>query len=429
MSRIDAGRYLPEMIEARRRIHEYPEEGWTEFATTAFIIAKLRSMDLNPLFGRDVLDVDSIMGRREEVVQKALKEVRARTDVDQGIIDELDGYTGAMVEIDTGRPGPCTALRFDIDCVTNSESDDPAHEPCRLGFASKRPGLMHSCGHDAHAAVGLGVAKWVVEHKDELKGRVKLVFQPAEEGVRGAAPMAAKGIVDDADYLVGSHVGCEFGLGEVGVLEHGFLATTKLDARFTGVRAHAGGDPEKGRSALVAAAAAVMALQGISRHSEGDTRIAIGTLRAGEGRNVVAADAFMELEVRGETSEVNQFMTEEACRMLKGAAAMYGVEVEITKAGEAEAYQCDPEVVEMLLDAAAEIPEVESARAFATNRGSEDCSMLAKRVREKGGKAGFFCWGCRHNGHHRSDFDVQDEASMPIGFKMMTGFLLRANKR
>lgn len=429
MTRIEAVDYLSEMVEARRRLHKYPEEGWTEFATTAFIIEKLRGMGLDPIYGRDVLDVASIMGRSQAVVEEALRQVRLKSDVDLNILDELDGYTGAMVEIDTGRPGPCTALRFDIDCVKNSESYSPEHEPCRLGFASQRPGLMHSCGHDAHAAVGIGVARWVVDHKDELKGRIKLLFQPAEEGVRGAAPMAAKGIVDNADYLVGSHVGCEFGLGEVGVLEHGFLATTKLDAKFTGVRAHAGGDPEKGRSALVAAAAAVMALQGISRHSEGDTRIAIGTLRAGEGRNVVAAEAIMELEVRGETSDVNKFMTEEACRMLKGAAAMYGVNVEITKAGEAESYQCDQEVVEMLLDAAKEIPEVSSARAFTTNRGSEDCSMLAKRVRERGGKAGFFCWGCHHNGHHRADFDVQDEESIPVGFKMMTGFLLRANGR
>ena len=108
------------------------------------------------------------MGRRDEVVEKAWEDAHQVKDIDLSVLDALERYTGAMVEIDTGRPGPCTALRFDIDCVVNSESTDPAHLPNKLGFASTRPGLMHSCGHDAHASLGLAIAHWVVDHKDQL---------------------------------------------------------------------------------------------------------------------------------------------------------------------------------------------------------------------------------------------------------------------
>ena len=82
------------------------------------------------------------------------------------------------------------------------ETDDPSHEANLGGYASERPGLMHACGHDGHTAVGLAVAEWVKEHADELCGRFKFIFQPAEEGTRGAEPLAESGVADDIDYLV-----------------------------------------------------------------------------------------------------------------------------------------------------------------------------------------------------------------------------------
>ena len=92
---------------------------------------------------------------------------------------------------------------------------------------------MHACGHDAHTAIGLGLAEVLAELKDELKGKIKLVFQPAEEGVRGARAMAEAGVVDDVDYMIGVHVGvrCKK-LGELICGGTGFLATTKLDVTY-----------------------------------------------------------------------------------------------------------------------------------------------------------------------------------------------------
>lgn len=93
-----------------------------------------------------------------------------------------------------------------------------------------------------------------MDHKDELVGKVKLIFQPSEEGTRGSSPMTAAGVVDDVDWFFGGHIGTECHSHEVGVCHDVFLATVKFDVDFTGLESHAGAAPEKGRSALLAAA-------------------------------------------------------------------------------------------------------------------------------------------------------------------------------
>jgi metal-dependent amidase/aminoacylase/carboxypeptidase family protein len=87
------------------------------------------------------------------------------------------------------------------------EAAEEKHRPFREGFASVNKGAMHACGHDGHTATGLGVAEVLVGLKDRLAGTVKLIFQPAEEGVRGAKAMVARGVVDDVKYVVGAHLG------------------------------------------------------------------------------------------------------------------------------------------------------------------------------------------------------------------------------
>lgn len=408
-------RYENEIVEWRRRFHRVPEEGWTEFETTAAVIERLESLGFAVKIGTDVINPEAVMGRNPTLVEEAEDRAR-RAGVPETLLRRMAGFTGCAGEIDTGRPGKTVGFRFELDCVVTGESDSPDHPPVREGFASTRPGLMHACGHDGHAAVGLGLAHWIADHLDELQGRFVLLFQPAEEGVRGAGAMAASGIADGLDYLFAAHAGCEFGPGEVGVLTHGFLATTKLDVYYEGIPAHAGSDPEKGRSALAAACQAVTSVLGIPRHSEGASRIAVGRLVAGEGRNVVPAHAFFQMEVRGATQAVNDFMTAETVRIIEGMATVYGIRCRIEKAGEAAVFECDEECVSILEKAARSVPAVSSVRRFTTERGSEDCSMLARRVRSKGGKAGYFCFGCRHCGHHRPDFDIQDTVSLPEAF-------------
>lgn len=121
-----------------------------------------------------------------------------------------------------------------------------------------------------------------------------------------------------------------------------FLASTKLDATFTGLAAHSGADPQKGKNALLAGAAAALAIHGITRPIGEVTALNVGTLVAGQGRNVVAPNAFMQLEVRGETEELNAYMRDQAIRKIKASADMYDCQVDIVKAGEATEFKPDP---------------------------------------------------------------------------------------
>ena len=311
--------------------------------------------------------------------------------------------------------------------MEDRETDNPEHLPNKLGFASERPGFMHACGHDGHTAVGLAVAHWLVMNKDRLCGRFILIFQPAEEGVRGARAMAASGLVDHVDYFLGGHVGGDAKLGEIAVMDGGFLASTKFDVSIEGTPAHAGNSPELGHSALMAACAASLMIQGIPRNSHGETRVSVGKLEAGEGRNVIPAHAKLQMEVRGETMAVNQFMADYVYDIFAGVDKAYRVKSTVTKAGESETLMPCPEIYPVLEKVMAKIPGTKLLPRVHSGAGSEDCALFIRRVIEHGGKAGFVLYGCNHHGHHRPDFEIQDEISLPIAFRIFTGFAEEVN--
>jgi aminobenzoyl-glutamate utilization protein A len=277
---------------------------------------------------------------------------------------------------------------------------------------------MHACGHDAHTAIGLALARYLMDHRDEFCGTIKLIFQPAEEGTRGAAAMASAGVVDDVDWLFGAHMGTSAGSGELMVVTGGFLSTTKFDVDFTGTASHAGGNPEKGRSALIAAANAAIMLTAIPRTSQGDTRISVGRLDAGEGRNITPVHAHMECEVRGATDAANRFMMERARAVIEGCAIAQGVTWTLTKTGEACTLYTDEEALGVMRQAVRQVPGTTLSDAVGV--GSEDCTVLMRRVAERGGHAGYFLAGCSHHGHHRPDFDVQDEVNLKPALETFT---------
>ena len=417
----DKTKYYEEMVRNRRELHKRPEEGWTEFETTYFVVSFLRNLGLPVTVGKANINESEVLGRDPQLVKDGM--VRALNHgVPQSFLDETEGYTGAVAVLDTGRPGPTTAFRADMDCVLVRETDDEAHLPNRLGFASERPGFMHACGHDGHTAVGLEVARWLVDHKNELCGRFKLIYQPAEEGVRGARAMAAAGVVDDVDYFISGHVGGLAKLGEIGVMDGGFLASTKFDIDIEGQPAHAGNAPQLGHNALMAACAASMMLQGIPRNGDGTTRVSVGTLHAGEGRNVIPAHARLQMEVRGETEEVNGYMRDYVYDIFSGVDKAYRVKSTVTMAGESTTLLQSPE----LFDKVEEVNTTMLPRIHAPS-GSEDCACFIRRVIQKGGQAAFILWGCNHHGHHRQNFDIQDESSMPNAFNVYTGFARKMN--
>lgn len=400
--------YHDQLINIRRQLHQNPEEGWSEFTTTAFLVTTLRGYGYDVLTGRKVVAPEACLGREESVVKAGLERAR-RNGVSEELLSEMEELTGCVAVLDTGRPGPTLAIRFDIDCVPVTECTDDTHVPAKEGFISKNPGFMHACGHDAHMSMGLAVAHWVMDNKDKLSGKIKILFQPAEEGVRGAAGMAASGILDDCDYFLGSHVAMSAKSGEIATNLYGYLCTTKLDVTFHGKPAHAGACPQEGRNALTAAANATVQMMGISRHSGGMTRINIGQLIAGEGRNVIPSKAVMKLEVRGETGEINQYMVDQVTNICKGIAMSFGVTYEMRKMGEAVDLTADQELVDILNAAGRATPGITVVDKALNFGGSEDATILARRVQAHGGKAAFFLWGSdRPSGHHTSTFDIKE---------------------
>jgi len=402
-----------EMIARRRDFHKYAESGWTEFRTASIVAETLTTLGYEVLVGEAVIDADAMMG----VPELGKLERHSERAIEQGAQSSWvgkmhGGKTGVVGIMKFLKPGPTVALRFDLDANDATEAEDEIHRPYVEKFSSINKGVMHACGHDGHLAVGLAVAKILTELKGELSGTIKLIFQPAEEGVRGAKAMVTKGIVDDVDYLLGMHFGFKMKkTGQLACNVNGFLATTKLDAEFTGVPAHAGAAPEAGRNALLAAAAAATHLHAIARHSQGTSRINVGVLQAGTGRNVIPANAIIKLETRGATSEINEYMYHEAVRIIESSAAMFGVSVKITEEGGAAGASNSPELVAITEKIAKELgifTEIVSECDFSA---SEDCSYFMERVQQKGGQAAYVMVGANlAAGHHDFHFDFDEEA-------------------
>ncbi len=224
-------------------------------------------------------------------------------------------------------------------------------------FSSLNSGACHACGHDGNTSIGLGLALALADLKDGFKHNVRLIFQPAEEGVRGARPMVKAGVVDGIKAFVGCHIAFKARESRGLVLSaNNFLATSKFDATFKGVSSHAGAYPEEGKNSLLAAATASLNLHAIPRHSKGTTRITVGRLEAGEGRNIIPSSATICAETRGQTTELNDFMLEKSARVIEHSALMYDQEYDFKMVGGCKSAVCDKEMVTVLRRAAEKVP-------------------------------------------------------------------------
>ncbi len=390
---MEYARELDEKSRSRRRdFHKYPETAWYEMRTSAIIAKTLTELGYEVLTGREVC----LETERFGVPSAEDLEAHADLAIEQGAPAEYmtedlrQGFTGVIGILRCG-DGPVAALRFDIDALGLNEDETPKHRPFAEGFSSRNPGMMHACGHDAHAVIGLGVAEMLMKIKDSLHGTVKLIFQPGEEGAKGARPIVAHGHLDDVDYFVGTHIAPTKGPddGDVTPGTWGSLATSKYDVYFYGQSAHAGGFPENGRSAIVAAANAVVNLTAIPRHSGGISRVNVGVIRGGTGRNVIPDQCMMQIEVRGETTEINSYMDEQAKRICRAAADMTGCRCELVPEGSSESQHSDEDFLAHNADGSREhLPHLSvCSRENAQNWGSEDISLMMNRVQAHGGKA------------------------------------------
>lgn len=403
----------PELVAIRRDFHKHAESAWTEFRTASIIAQHLTDLGYEVRMGREVVNEPDRMGvPSEQALAEHLERAKAQGAVAEFLPQLAGGYTGVVGILRCGE-GPIIGMRFDIDAVDVAESQAPDHRPVQEGFASVNPNVMHSCGHDGHATIGLGVARTLMQIKDQLQGTIKLVFQPAEEGVRGAKSVVGSGILDDVQYMIGSHLASGVPTGTVTCGREGFLATSKFDAFIYGAPAHAGGSPEGGHNALLAAATAVLNLYAIPRHSKGATRVNVGRLNAGTGRNVIPDRAHLAIETRGLTSELNDHMYNYAMRILDNATAMHGCTFETKHMGAARSGESTPELVERLRSVAEKISDFKVvAEGNREGGGSEDYTYMMERVQQNGGQATFVSIGADINGagHHTFEFDFDETA-------------------
>ena len=424
-----------ELIQLRRDFHRYPETSWLEMRTSAKIAEYLTELGMEVLTGKDVCREEARIGVPDsDILERHFSQVKEQGAPARFLTEELEqGYTGVVGILRCGE-GPTVALRFDIDALPMEEAEDLEHRPFREGFSSQNPGMMHACGHDCHAAIGLGTARILSELRDQLHGTVKFLFQPGEEGTKGAYAMVENGHLDGVDYFAGTHVAPDDKEddGDITPGTYGSLATCKYNVFFHGQAAHAGGFPEEGKNAVLAAAHAAVGLSGIARHSQGISRVNVGVIRGGSNSNVVADEAMISMEVRGETDEINQYMDRRAKEICQAAAMMEECSCEMRLMGRAPSQVSSPELIERISNLVRNhLPQYQvSSNPNAKNWGSEDIGFMMNRVQEQGGQAVYMRTMTKMaSPQHTVRFDVDEDVLVKgaVSFSAIVCDLLKKN--
>lgn len=414
-----------EIIDYRRSFHQFPEVGWTEFRTASLIAKKLSELDFNVQLGKEVLRDESRMGLPSDEELDFHYQRALRQGADPEFVKQLKGgFTGVVgtMEFGTG-VGPVVAFRFDIDALKIAECTSGDHAPMKEGFASANENVMHACGHDGHAAMGLGLALALAACRDRIEGsgKIKLIFQPAEEGVRGAKAMVDAGVLDDVDFILGGHLMPDRPSGTLIAGSNGFLATTKFDVLFKGVAAHAGGAPNEGKNSMLAACTAVLNMNAIPRHKDGATRINVGRMVSGTDRNVIAAETLIQVETRGVTSEINTYVESYALRIIENSAKMHDVSFEVKYMGAALSGSCSVDLVRRVRTIGQELgcfPFIEESTGALG--GSEDYTYMMNKVQQSGGQGTFLLIGTGpHQGAHTARYDMNED-DLIKGVKLYT---------
>lgn len=414
------------LIELRRDLHAHPEMGWTEFYTTARLAIELDQLGYSLYFGTEAVNEEMRLGVPDDPeLEQALERAR-RDGAPEKYLAKMGEIPGLVAEKKYGE-GPTIAVRVDIDALEIPEASDEDHVPASEQFASRHPGLMHACGHDGHATIGVGIAR-ALDANDVFDGTLRIFFQPAEEGCRGGLAMSHTSHLEGVDALFSFHLG----LGnDTGAIVAGYekpLANAKLELQFSGEGSHAGREPAKGRNALLAAATAIQNLYGISRHASGATRVNVGQVHSSNPVNVISSETCMQVEVRAATVDGVEYLLGRAREIISNSARMHGVAVDTELYGRATTFTADQLPVNAVAQAARSHDTVTDVIERAEFGASEDVSHFVRRVQELGGVATYIGIGATHPaGHHTSNFDF-DESSLGVGVDVVSDAILKSSR-
>ncbi|MFO8059519.1 MAG: M20 family metallopeptidase, partial [Bacillota bacterium] len=306
-----AEKLLPEVVELRRQFHMNPELGMEEFETAGTVAAYLEDLG-----------------------------IEVRTGV---------GGTGVVGLLRGSAPGRTAALRADMDAL-------PIEEDSGAEYASRVPGKMHACGHDAHTANLLGTARLLAEITsggENLSGNVKFLFQPAEEGPGGAEPMIADGALGDPDVdaVFGLHVHTDLPTGKI-ALQEGVSSASADSADITVVgRGGHGAHPEHAVDSVVVAAHVITALQTLVSRETGPTDsavITVGRINGGFRSNVIAPRVEMAATVRALTPEIRRALPGRIERIVEGVTRAMRADYELEYSFGYPPLENDPEITALV---------------------------------------------------------------------------------
>ncbi|MFN2149998.1 MAG: M20 family metallopeptidase [Anaerolineales bacterium] len=368
----------------RRDFHMHPEIGFQEVRTAGIVARELQSLGL---------------------------------EVSTGIAE-----TGVIALIEGNKPGPVVLARFDMDAL-------PINEDTGAEYASQNPGVMHACGHDGHTAIGLTVARMLHARQNDLNGTVKLVFQPAEEGLGGAQRMVAEGVLDNPvpDYCLALHLWNEKPLGWLGVTPGPSMAASEtFRVQLTGKGGH-GAAPHLTVDPLFAAAQIITALQSIVARNvppQDTAVVSVTSVHSGTTFNVIPHTAEFQGTIRTFNPEVRSMVIERFREIVSQIAQALNCSAEIEVESVTPAVINDSELSARVQRIAQQLyPQAELDTQERT-MGSEDMAFMMDTI-----PGCYFFIGSSNPEkgldakHHHPRFDFDEEA-LQISASMMTAVVL-----
>jgi len=408
---------MNQLTEYRREFHKYPENGWREFRTSARVAEILTGMGYDVAMGPDVIEPGSV-GEPERLSEEQIRqemERAVRQGADPAFVERTQGWPGVMVVLDTGREGPVSAMRFEMDCLPYDEPQRPGYRPCDEGYLSCNPQSVHACGHDGHTAIGLGIAAELMKRKGELKGKIKLFFQPAEETFYGAQSIVDKGHLDDVMNFIAVHIALSaenkpLPSHTVACGCRDFLSDRQLDVYLEGKAAHPCGASQEGKNALLAACSAALNIHSIAPHEEGLCRVNVGEIHAGVCANTIAPNAMMRIEYRGQKPAISEYAGQRVLDVLEGTAKAYDLKYHYVDYGEVPAGASDYAMMEVVQRAAQKVPWFQTVYFEGNVGGTDDAAVMLTKVQQNGGIGSYVGIGADTTGPvHNPEFDFDED--------------------
>lgn len=346
---------------------------------------------------------------------------RIQDELDKmGIPYNIIADTGIMATIKGNKIGKCVALRADMDALKVKECTGAS-------YASKKEGLMHACGHDGHIAMLLGAAKVLLEMREQISGEVRLLFQPAEEPVRGAMKMIEYGAIEGVDSLFGIHLWADIPAKQISIDFGPRMASSDIfKITIKGKGGH-GSMPHQCVDALIAGSAMVMNLQSIISRELNPLEpavVTIGSFNAGTTFNVIANEAVLTGTTRCFNTGIRESFPEKLDRVIQYTASTYRAEAALEYTWGTPAVINHSECTALARKMATNLWGEENLIHFEKLTGGEDLAYYFEKVP---GVLAFV--GIRNEAkgivypHHHEKFDMDEEALL-VGATLYAGYAI-----